>query len=104
MAATLPHRPPQLFVQDAVNPTARGHVLAGPDDATGEWWYWDDARRPIADAGKPAPAADQIIDALTGPGRSGGDARRERPARSPTSPSRPGHARALVNRGGESGR
>ncbi len=99
VAATPPYRPPQLFTQDTGNLAARGHILAAPDDTTGEWWYWDDAQRPIAAASKPGAAADRIMDALSGPGRSGGDTLRERPTTSRTSPGHraPG-APSLVNR------
>ena len=99
VAATPPHRPPQLFAQHPGKPAARGHILAAPDDATGQWWYWDDARQPIAAAGKPAAAANRIIDALTGPDRAGGHAQRDRPARPRTSRrQRAPAARGVVNR------
>jgi len=59
-----PHRAPRLFVQHPSDTVMSGTILAAPDDATSEWWYWFGWAERIAPAGSPTQAADAIAGTL----------------------------------------
>jgi hypothetical protein len=57
-----PAGPEQLFVQHPSRKERRGHVLAAPDDRTGQWCFWFAVTAEwIAPANKPAIGAGAII-------------------------------------------
>ena len=58
-------RLPYLFVQDPQNPNASGDIVAVPDAATGEWWFWFSYAQRIAPAETLANATHTIIKTLS---------------------------------------
>jgi hypothetical protein len=62
--ATPPHQPAVVCVQDRQNRTVLERVMAGPDDASGTWYYWRQTGEPIAPVAKPRAAADAITGML----------------------------------------
>ena len=62
---TPPGRLPYLFVQDPQNPNACGDIVAVPDAATGEWWFWFSYAQRIAPAETLANATHTIIKTLS---------------------------------------
>jgi hypothetical protein len=72
---TAPRRGSRLFVQHPASTAGGQHILAAPDNASGEWHYWFVPAEPIAPAGSPAQAAEAIVRALgQGAGRAAGPA------------------------------
>ena len=61
---TPPGRLPHLFVQDPENPNASGDIVAVPDSATGEWWFWFSYAQRIAPVETLASATQTIIKTL----------------------------------------
>jgi hypothetical protein len=64
IAATL-WRAPRLFVQHPQQHSLTETVLAAPDDASGQWWYWFSHAERIAPADSTALAAEKVIQALS---------------------------------------
>src|SRR6266487_6330321 len=78
-----PWRGPRLFVGQSKNPVLREHYVAAPDDSTGEWFFWDEAGKPVAPADAPRTAANVIEKALIGRARQSDDAQPMGPVMSP---------------------
>jgi len=57
-------RPIRLFVQDPCDLAMCSYIVAAPDDASGDWWYWFGWAERIAPTGLPATAAEAIIGTL----------------------------------------
>ena len=57
-------RLPHLFVQDPQNPNACGDIVAMPNSATGEWWFWFSYAQRIAPVETLAIATHTIIKTL----------------------------------------
>ena len=64
-------RPVRLFVQDPSDTAMCSYIVAAPDDATGEWWYWFGWAERIAPAAVPATAAEAIVATLRRPTERG---------------------------------
>jgi hypothetical protein len=56
-----------LFMQDPHHRAECGEIIALPDSATGDWWYWFSWAQRIAPVHPPAAAADAIIAACQRP-------------------------------------
>jgi hypothetical protein len=56
-----------LFVQDPHHRAEHGDIIAGPDRATGDCWYWFIWGERLAPVHAPAAAADAIIRAFQRP-------------------------------------
>jgi hypothetical protein len=60
-------RPVRLFVQDPSDTAMCSYIVAAPDDASGDWWYWFGWAERVAPAAMPAIAAQAIIRTLRRP-------------------------------------
>lgn len=64
-------RPVRLFVQDPSDTAMCSYIVAVPDDATGDWWYWFGWAERITPAAMPVTAAETIIRTLRRPAEHG---------------------------------
>ncbi len=60
-------RPVRLFVQDPSDTAMCSYIVAAPDDASGDWWYWFGWAERITPAAMPAAAAQAIVWTLRRP-------------------------------------